>query len=396
MVRKPLLTASTALLLGCSSSAGDGGTSPVPTVPTVKITGFAATGAPIPAGSAISAACVGESANTTSSPDGSYTLSRTSFTFPCLLRATFTSAGAAQTLYSIATEAGTAQITPLTHAILSAMSDRDLAAVFAAPLRATLDSIVAAIPATQDTLRTMLTGLGLGAQLTAVSGSLITSPLRPAFGTTLSDAHDLLLLAAAAKLLTTAGIVEALRNSITVDPRFAVRVDWTGCGNGPGNSANAQGTYEGIDCRRLIVLGDPKRHQNANGEIDMGPFDQGTGSGYNFPGRCWLTLSVSGPAGVPWAPSGRTFGGWFVEVRNARGESAPSEYASLFRSWGNLRDGTRLQATTSAQGAPVVQLLGGSGSNGVMTWESGGGGIKEIQFGGGTCVWATKFIVPGK
>jgi hypothetical protein len=51
---------------------------------------------------------------------------------------------------------------------------------------------------------------------------------------------------------------------------------------------------------------------------------------------------------------------------------------------------------TSTQGAAVVQLVGGRGSNGVVTWESGGGGLKEIAFGGGTCPWATKFIAPGR
>ena len=124
-----LLTA--LLVAACGGGGGSGGG----TSSNITLSGIAATGAAIANGT-VSVKCASGTGSATTNTDGSYTVTVTGGTAPCLLKATATDAkGNTTDLYS-AVEAGqtTANITPLTQLVIANALGSDPATVFAAGL----------------------------------------------------------------------------------------------------------------------------------------------------------------------------------------------------------------------------------------------------------------------
>ncbi|MED5621060.1 hypothetical protein [Ideonella sp. BN130291] len=122
------------LPLALAACGGGGGSSPAP-APTppaplaLSITGTAATGAAI-AGGQVDAKCATGTASATTGTDGSFTLSVTGGSLPCVIKV---SAGATE-LYSLAEGSGTevhANVTPLTQLVAAQVAGGDPAALYA-------------------------------------------------------------------------------------------------------------------------------------------------------------------------------------------------------------------------------------------------------------------------
>ena len=129
----------TAALTACGGGGGGGGgagtagTAATPAAAVqnaITLSGTAATGAAM-AGAEVSLRCQGGSGSGTTSATGTFSVTVAGASLPCMLRAT----SASTTLYGLATGSGqgsaTANVTPLTHLIVSTAARRDLAALFA-------------------------------------------------------------------------------------------------------------------------------------------------------------------------------------------------------------------------------------------------------------------------
>ena len=108
----------TVLAASLLSACGGNSDSPAATTTAATVSGTAATGAAI-AGGTVSMNCVsGASATTTTAADGSYSMSVSGITFPCVARVSY---GTANKLQTYVAAAGTANITPLTELILASL-----------------------------------------------------------------------------------------------------------------------------------------------------------------------------------------------------------------------------------------------------------------------------------
>lgn len=143
----------TALLSACGGGGDSGapatGGNDAPTAAALTLSGTAATGAAI-AGGAIDVKCASGSGTTTTIADGTYSISITGATLPCVLHVT----AGSTSLYSLA-EAGSASsvhanITPLSQLVAAQLAGGDPAALFAnfdasAQTRLTASNVAAAI-----------------------------------------------------------------------------------------------------------------------------------------------------------------------------------------------------------------------------------------------------------
>ena len=171
-----------ALLTACggggsdSSTPADGGTGTTPSA--LTISGTAATGAAI-AGGSINVKCAANTGTTTTNTDGSYSITISGGTLPCVMHVT---AGAVD-LYSLA-EAGSgstvrANITPLSQLVAAAVAGGDPATLFAnfdasAQTKLTAANVTKAITAVTSALSGVvdLTGIDpLKDSLVAANGS---------------------------------------------------------------------------------------------------------------------------------------------------------------------------------------------------------------------------------
>ena len=115
-----------AVILALSSGCGGGGSSS-PAVATATVSGTVATGAAI-AGGSVSLNCVsGATGIATTAADGSYSLSVSGITFPCVARATY---GASDKLHSYVSAAGTVNITPVTELLVASLTGGSAADAF--------------------------------------------------------------------------------------------------------------------------------------------------------------------------------------------------------------------------------------------------------------------------
>lgn len=296
LILTSLLLCTTFGLVACGGGSGGGSSPPPPpSVSDSGISGFAAMGKPLPVGSAVTVSCVVGSAETTTAADGSFFLSGNGLQPPCLMKATYGTGETRKTLFGLSAAMGTAHITPLTHAMLSAVST-ELTALFTTPDKTKLDALVAQLPAAQTMLRRMLTDNGLGVAVAAVPGDFFTGALRPVTPTVSGDAMDLLLDAAIVRF----GQAESLGfsfSSLYRDYGIGARVDWSRCDTAP--RAHSEGGYyaEGCNGYAVVLDQDPSlyasnplssRYAGLNGSIKMG------GVSGTFPqGSCALWMSAS-------------------------------------------------------------------------------------------------------
>ena len=179
-------------------ACGGGGGTAAPTVPvaTLSITGTAATGAAV-AGAAVEAKCNGGTGTATTAADGTYTITLTTGSLPCVLKVT-TPTGA---LYSVATGTGTtvkANITPFTQLIVANLLGSDPAAFFTAFTAANATTLSAtAVAAAQVKVVDILKSNGIDA---STVGDLLAGSLVAASGSVTGNAMDKLLDSLSTKL----------------------------------------------------------------------------------------------------------------------------------------------------------------------------------------------------
>jgi hypothetical protein len=126
----PMLIAATAVLAACGGGGGDDALPPVQAASaSTTVSGTAATGLAL-ASSAVEVKCASGSGSATTNTNGSYTLSITDGSLPCIIRVTGEADGTTVTLHSVV-EAGTttgttttaiANVTPLTEMIVAQLT----------------------------------------------------------------------------------------------------------------------------------------------------------------------------------------------------------------------------------------------------------------------------------
>jgi hypothetical protein len=191
-----------ASLVACGGGGGggsDGGAGGGATA--LALSGSAATGAAIVAGT-VDAKCATGSGTATTGADGSYSLSITSGKLPCLLRVT----SGSTVLHSVVAGSGNSAVgnlTPATQLIVARLAAADPAAYYTA-FDATAAAAVttAAISAAQTAVVATLRPAGVDFSTLT---DLIGGALRPRAGSAAGDAYDQLLDALAARL-TASGI----------------------------------------------------------------------------------------------------------------------------------------------------------------------------------------------
>ena len=187
-----LATLSTVLAASLLSACG-GGSDSTPAA-TATVSGTAATGAAI-AGGTVSMNCVsGASATTTTAADGSFSLSVSGITFPCVARVTATTG---DKLHSYVAAAGTANITPVTELLVANLTGGTALDAFDNATKAkalTAAQLTAAIAAVKAYLIT------LGVSVTDFPADPIGTKLVAKAGTTAGDKADAVLDDLAAKL----------------------------------------------------------------------------------------------------------------------------------------------------------------------------------------------------
>jgi len=115
--------ASSLLLLSACGGGGGGSTG-------LTVTGTAATGAPAPVGTVVTAKCATGTGTLTMDATGTFTLTVTGGAAPCLLQSVTPSVpGPSLTMYGVALAAGVVNITPLTHAVAD-MASGDVASAY--------------------------------------------------------------------------------------------------------------------------------------------------------------------------------------------------------------------------------------------------------------------------
>jgi hypothetical protein len=161
-------------IYGCGGGSGSGGSGSG----SLTISGTAATGAAI-ANGAVSVKCVSGTGTATTNADGSYTITISGGTAPCMLKASATDAkGVITDLYS-AVEAGqtTANITPLTQMVVAAALGTDPATVFTAGVSASTATNLstAALSTAVTTVQQVATNLGLTLSIDPLKATLVAA-----------------------------------------------------------------------------------------------------------------------------------------------------------------------------------------------------------------------------
>jgi hypothetical protein len=241
-----VILAALSLVTACGGGGGGGASAPV-TPTALTLSGTAATGAAI-AGKTVDARCATGSLSTTTAADGSFTLSLSGGTLPCMLRTT-TASGAV--LHSVASGSGssaTVNITPVTQLIVASLLAADPASVFATFDASTPVSAAAIATAQAAVLSTLKAG---GIDFSAL-GDPIAGTLK--VGNPFDVALDLLALA-----LTNSGTTLSALTS-TVATVAASVASGTVAGNGAATlpaemllrpaaancAALRSGTYRGV------------------------------------------------------------------------------------------------------------------------------------------------------
>lgn len=196
ILKKAALLMAMVSVLASGCGGGDGGSTGSAAFSTASVSGTAATGAAI-SGGTVSMNCVsGASATGTTAADGSYALSVSGITFPCVARVSY---GTSDKLHTFVSGTGTANITPVTELLLANLTGGSAADAFdkfdAAKARAlTAAQVTAAIAAVKAYLVT------LGVSVTDFPADPIGVKLTAKAGTVSGDKFDAVLDDLQAKL----------------------------------------------------------------------------------------------------------------------------------------------------------------------------------------------------
>ena len=175
------------VLTACGGSSNDTPVDGKPTPTSLTLTGTAATGAAI-SGKLVEAKCAMGATSATTLADGSFSLSVSAGTWPCVLHVT---AADGSVLHSLAIGSGAstiANITPVTQLIVASLAAADPAAYYAS-FDATVAAAVtsSALGSAQAAIVAMLKAAGI--DLTAV-GDLISAAMKAKTPTNEGDAYD--------------------------------------------------------------------------------------------------------------------------------------------------------------------------------------------------------------
>jgi len=359
------------------------------TMVTTAISGFAATGVALPLDSPVEANCVAGKQAAKTALGGAFTLPAAGLTFPCVLRAVYGTGEQQKTLYSVASAAGTAHITPLTHAVVTKAAAGDPATVFAKTTQALVGGLVAKLPSLQTQLRKLLAQQGLIAQVAAVPGDLFSGPLRPPSLTLPGDAHDQLLDAVVARFGQTEALVFAF-SAFLVDLGLSARVDWSKCKETPRKAEN--GYYAtGCNSRSVVFSSSPFSYGSpkfVDGTIQM---RISTTVPELAGGDCLVKImysEVTPPSDMrpAWSGTGPlyTLSGWNASPRDAAGKF------SAFASGSGTISGGANSATVIAaaldEGAQVVAVYTQGGLGGLQF--SAQGPLSEVTMtANSSCLW---------
>ena len=202
-------------MAGCGGGSGSG--SAASATPSLSITGTAATGASI-SGGPVSVKCASGTGSGTTNADGSYSVTVTNGTFPCLAKVT---AADGTVLNSVVAGTGgtsaVANITPVTQLIVASLAGGDPAAYFAAFDATAAGAVTTAkVAAAQTEVVAQLKSAGVDF---SALGDLITGTLKPASSGIAGNAYDL-ALDALKSALTTSGLTLAdlTSNVVAVSP----------------------------------------------------------------------------------------------------------------------------------------------------------------------------------
>ncbi|MEP7297172.1 MAG: hypothetical protein ABI702_13375 [Burkholderiales bacterium] len=186
------------------------GPSPIVTPAALSLHGVAATGAAI-ANQPVSAKCATGTGTATSNADGSYTVTVTDGTLPCVLKVT---AADGTDLFSVATGTGStavANINPVTQLIVASMAGADPAAYFtgfdsSAATAMTTTKVTDAVSAVKTTLA------AAGVDLSSID--VLAGTLTPATATSAGNTYDQALDALAAQLAAAGTTLATLTGTV--------------------------------------------------------------------------------------------------------------------------------------------------------------------------------------
>jgi hypothetical protein len=145
---------------------------------TTKLSGVAATGAPVANGNVTVQCASGSSVTTTTDAAGAWSATLTDQAFPCLVSVAGGSLPSGRTLYSIASDASSVNVTPLTSLVVASAAKAAPETVAAGGLGA----VAELLPSAQTKVNAMLKASGY----TPLTGNAFTSVFEPKAG----DAHD--------------------------------------------------------------------------------------------------------------------------------------------------------------------------------------------------------------
>jgi hypothetical protein len=210
----------TALLAACGGGSSDvpaTGTGTTDTPAALSLKGVAATGAAI-GGKSVEAKCATGTGSAMSNTDGSFTVSVSSGSLPCVLKVTPATGPA---LYSVATGTGstaTANISPVTQLVMASLTGADPAAYFTsfdstAAAAVTSAKITEAVSAVKSTL--------LAAGLDLADIDVLAGTLTPATTSTPGNAYDQALDTLAARLASAGTTLAALTTTVATNSTAA-------------------------------------------------------------------------------------------------------------------------------------------------------------------------------
>jgi hypothetical protein len=178
-IRTATAVAFSILIAGCGGGGGDDAT----TTSTLTVSGIAATGAAL-THVTVTAKCAsgtGSATQSSSTADGSYSVTITSGTLPCVLEATGTdSSGNSVTLHSVTTSS-TANITPLTELLVAQLTGTSPSSYMSSLDTSTITNTVTStsISNAQSAVLTMLTNAGID---TSAISSIVTGAITAGSG----------------------------------------------------------------------------------------------------------------------------------------------------------------------------------------------------------------------
>jgi hypothetical protein len=197
-----------------SACSGGGSDSPPPPPPATGVTlaGVVARGAAL-ASASVTATCATGSGTSTTGSNGSYSISITTGSLPCVIEAV--SSDKLTKLHSVApatsTGSATANVTPLTELVVAQLTGADPAKYVVVPGSLATLATASAVSAAQTAVASTLTAGGVS---TANAGDFISGTLVAANGSTAGNAYDVVLDQLNAKLVASGTTLTTLTTTV--------------------------------------------------------------------------------------------------------------------------------------------------------------------------------------